>query len=144
MGKLKWIVCVLLVVGAFSACSVNDEIPLSVPCGNPVVENQNVYAATSTSNYTITNVSIERNCLSITISSSGCSGQSWAGSLIAAEEQPPSIPAQRDLRFALTNDEACLAVFERTFMFDISNIRIDDPDLLVLNLEGWNQQIVVN
>ena len=144
MGKLIRIVFFVCVVGILGSCSVNDEIPLSAACGNLVTEDQSFYDAISTNNYTITGVSIDRNCLTISISSSGCSGNSWAGTLVAAEDQQPSIPPKRELRLSLINNEACLAVFQRSFTFNLNNIRPDDSEILVLDLEGWDQQIILN
>ena len=81
------------------------------------------------------------NCLTITLTSSGCDGNSWTASLIDSGLQTASIPPQRHVRLSLTNNETCLAVFERIYTFDINS---GDTETVIYNIEGWNIPIVIN
>lgn len=140
MRKLLFLILILL-----CSCSTNNDSALaSAPCGDFVIENQAMYNATDISNYTITDVNVLNNCITVRITSSGCNGNSWTASLIDSEQETLSIPPERFLRFELTNNEACQSVFERSYTFDIGMIRPAGSGTLVLNLDGWNAPIVVN
>lgn len=128
----------------FNSCSVNNDTFLQVACGNPVVIDNAAFASTVVANYTIKGVSISENCLTITITSSGCSGNTWEASLVDSGEQTNGLPPQRFLKLVLTNNESCLSVFERSFTFDISSIRSQQSEVILLNIRGWDSQIVLN
>ena len=139
MRNLLFLILILL-----CSCSVNSDAAIIEPCGDFVIENQSMYNATDTSNYTITDVNVLNNCITVRLTSSGCDGNSWTASLIDSEQETLSIPPERFLRLELTNNEACQAVFERSYTFDIGMIRPAGSGTLVVNLEGWNAPIVVN
>lgn len=140
MGKLmkkKFLILLALTV-LFFKC---DEKDIDVNYENEnVVVNNSLYNQTETNNYTITNVQLTENELTVKISSSGCSGDSWKAILVDANLILESFPIQRNIKLALENNEACLAVFEKEFTFDISTLK-EDYESLYLNLEGWNSQI---
>ena len=140
MRKLLFLVLILL----YSCSSSSDSALALEPCGDFVIENQTIYDATDISNYTTTDVNVLNNCITVRITSSGCDGNSWTASLIDSEQETLSIPPERFLRLELTNNEACQSVFERSYTFDISTIRVTGSGTLVLNLDGWNSPIVIN
>ncbi|MGK0414842.1 MAG: hypothetical protein ACJA1B_003071 [Polaribacter sp.] len=100
----------------------------------------NLYQETTTNNYTITDVQLDGHLLTIKISSSGCRENSWKAILVDANEILESNPIQRNIKLSLENYEACLAVFEREFTFDITILKEEFPEV-IFNLEGWNHQI---
>ncbi|WP_299714358.1 hypothetical protein [uncultured Tenacibaculum sp.] len=102
------------------------------------------YENTSSDNYTITDVSIENNILTINISSSGCSGDLWIINLIDSGEVSESFPPKRNLRLELINNEACLAVFSREIQFNLTELRVTDANQILLQLENWDQEINYN
>jgi hypothetical protein len=103
----------------------------------------NLYQETTTNNYTITDVQLEGHLLTIKISSSGCSANSWKAILVDANEILESDPIQRNIKLSLENNEACLAVFEKQFTFDITILKEEFSEV-IFNLEGWNHQIKYN
>lgn len=123
------------------SCNNDNNEPLLQD--ESVIISNSVYNSTTTNNYTITDVKIDGNSLTIKISSSGCSGDSWKAVLVDANEILESNPVQRNIKLALENNEACLAVFEKEFTFDISILTTSFSELF-LNLEGWNTQIYYN
>lgn len=139
MGKLKNLLILIASVFAFISCNdKNDAIILE---NETVIINTTLYNKTATNNYTITNVVLNGNLLTLTIASSGCGSESWTAVLIDANEILESEPIQRNIKLFLKNNEACLAYFERDFTFDISILK-EGFSKVNLNLEGWNQQII--
>lgn len=140
MGKLKRISLLILMacLCLFTSCDeTKDAIDLE---NQTVIINNNLYKETATNNYTITDVQLNGNNLTIKISSSGCDSNSWKAVLIDANIILESFPEQRNIKLALENNEACLAVFEKEFTFDISILKENFSEI-TLNLEGWNTQI---
>lgn len=130
-----------MLILAFNSCNEsNDDLDIQ---NETVIIDNSFYKETTTNNYTITNIKLESNFLTIKISSSGCSGDSWQAVLVDANEILESNPIQRNIKLALENQESCLAVFENEFTFDISELK-DGYDTISLNLEGWNTQIFYN
>ncbi|UAM98093.1 hypothetical protein K8354_17730 [Polaribacter litorisediminis] len=103
----------------------------------------NLYQETATNNYTITDVQLDEHLLTIKISSSGCSANSWKAILVDANEILESDPIQRNIKLSLENNEACLAVFGREFTFDITILKEEFAEV-IFNLEGWHHQIKYN
>ncbi|WP_026776052.1 hypothetical protein [Polaribacter sp. Hel_I_88] len=126
----------------FFNCSEKTE-PTLQSCNECVLVNNTLFNETKTTNYTITNVVLIDNFLTITISSSGCNAASWKATLIDANQILESNPIQRNLKVLLENNEACLAVFEKDFTFNIQKLK-ENQDAIILNLEGWDNQINYN
>jgi len=114
----------------------NDAITLE---HESVIINNVLYNETI-NNYIITDVQLNGNLLTIKISSSGCNSNNWKAVLIDANEILESFPLQRNIKLYLENNEACLAVFEKEFTFNIAVLK-DGFSEIVLNLNGWNNQI---
>lgn len=135
MKKILFLILILLY-----SCNTETAI-IDDPCGDSIIVDQTIFDNTDTSNYTITEVSLLNNCLTIVLTSSGCDGNSWDTSLFDSGIQTASIPPQRNLRLALINNEACSALIERSYTF---NINSNDSETIIYNLEGWNNPIIIN
>lgn len=123
----------------FNACE--DDTPTSTNCDDLIEISPNRYQAGASNNYTISQVSIVENCMEITYSSSGCSGNSWEASLLDAGEVLESFPIQRRIKMILNNEEACQAIFTKTTSFDLSPIQTENYTEIMLNLDGYSEQI---
>ncbi len=134
----KKVLVIIVVFLSFTTC--NDNKSSSIFQNESVIINNKLYESTVTNNYTITDVKLENNLLTLKISSSGCSTEDWNAVLIDANEILESYPVQRNIKLALENNEACLAVFEKEFTFNILTLKEDFSEFY-LNLEGWNTQI---
>lgn len=135
---------VLLGIIYFLCCiACNETIDDPILQNEAVVINSGLYNATNSNNYTITDVSVNANLLTLKISGSGCSGDSWKAVLVDANQILESYPIQRNIKLALENKEACLAVFEKEFTFDVSVLKENYTEI-ILNLDGWNAQIRIN
>ena len=132
-----------LIISIFLFISCNEKNDNFDVQNESVIINNNLYNITASNNYTITDVQLNENLLTIKIGSSGCDGKSWKAVLVDANEILESQPIQRNIKLSLENNEACLAVFEQEFTFDISILK-EGFSKIILNLEGWNSQINYN
>lgn len=132
----------LVTIFAFFACSETKETTLDV-CNECVVIDNTLYNKTQTNNYTINHVVLNEGFLTLKISASGCSGNSWVATLVDANQILESNPIQRNIRISFQNKEACLAVFEKEFTFNIKELKQNKSEI-ILNLDGWNTQINYN
>lgn len=96
---------------------------------------------TSTTNYSITEVQLDGDCLEFTISSSGCDPDLWEMNLLSTNSFFTVFPLQRAVKLKLINDQACQAVFQKTLAFDLIPYQIDGQNSVPLNIEGWNEQV---
>jgi len=106
-----------------------------------VMVDKNLFDQTETDNYSITDVVLEGDLLKLSIGSSGCSGDTWVPILVDSGDVLESFPVQKQLKLNLVNQEACLAVINKTYEFDLTTIQLEDYDTIILNLEGWNESI---
>ena len=143
MGKLMIQKTLILLSLILSFISCNDQNKLDHLQNESVIINESLYKETNSNNYSISNATLNGDLLTIKISSSGCSADSWSAILIDANEVLESNPIQRNIKLSLENNEACLAVFESEFIFDIKILK-EDFASIILNLEGWNTQINYN
>ncbi len=95
----------------------------------------------NTSNYVITEVELNNDCLKIAFGSSGCGTELWKENLYSTDAFYTVFPLQRALKMELINEELCLAVFQKTVSFDLTPFQIDGQSELPLNIYGWNEQI---
>ncbi len=125
-----------------SSCSVREASGVEV-CGEFAIEDESNYVSTTSSNYRIKEVLAVGNCITVTIEASGCSGDRWRGTLYFSELIVETTPNQRYSKLSLVTNEACLAVIEKSFTFNIGNMRPDNEPFM-LKLEGLDQPIVIN
>ncbi|WP_442264871.1 DUF6970 domain-containing protein [Tenacibaculum sp. ZS6-P6] len=111
---------------------------------NQLIIDEGRYNATNTDSYSITLVSIQNNILTLEVTSSGCSGDSWVMNLIDSDEISESFPPQRNLKLELINNEACTSVVTKEVKFNISQLQVTRINQVILNLNGWNSPINYN
>ena len=99
------------------------------------------FNALNTSNYVITEVVLNNDCLKITFGSTGCGTELWEENLFSTDTFYTVFPLQRALKMELINDELCQAEFLKTVSFDLTPFQIDGQSELPLNIDGWNEQI---
>jgi hypothetical protein len=138
----KTILAYFSIIMLFIGCSETKDLEINL-CNECVIVNKTVYNSTNTANYSITAVSVSGDLLTINISASGCSGNSWNATLVDANSIAESFPIQRNIKISLENNEACLAVITKDFTFNIKELK-ENESTIILNLEGWNEQIIYN
>lgn len=136
----------LLLFSVFLSCSessTKDVVNANCDKQSQIITEQ-AYNELSTANYMITAVTLNTDCLDVTISSSGCNSNSWEMNLFSTNNFPDSFPLQRNLKLQLINNEACLAVFQKTVSFDLTPLQIQGQNQIKFNIDGWQEQIVYN
>lgn len=140
ISKSLIIVAILLL----SACTKKNNAVDNPSCGKAVIIDQNSYTKTDTTNYIITNATINGNCLEISFGSSGCSGNTWITELVDADAVLESNPVQRKIKLKLTNNELCAAAFKKTVSFDISKLKVSGTKKIILGLAGHSDPLIYN
>lgn len=130
----------------FVGCKGDDSLccphPNPTNCNKFSVIDETKYQQTNTSNYTITNVVINGDCLEITVSASGCNPNNWNMNFIASENVVETLPIQWYTKVELINNETCQAVFQKTVSFDLTPLKDDGQNQVQINIEGWNSSIM--
>lgn len=131
-----FLICILC-----SCDTSDDDPPRSSKCGILAEVNESRWRSANTDGYMIESVMLDGDCLEITIGASGCDGESWEVRLFDAAAIAESLPPQRSIRIDFSNQELCQAFFQRTFVFDLTPLRVSSNSVF-LNLDGWEDQIL--
>lgn len=139
MKNIIWIVACIVML---ASCEKEDqEID---GCGEDVLLSTQSYENNSSDAFVITSVVVDEDgCLSVTISASGCDGDTWETDLIAEENVVYTDPPRRNIRLTLENSEECLAVITKTFSFNVDELKADSGDMILL-ITGFNGGITIN
>lgn len=121
----------------FMNTQCDEDDVQSSPCDQMVVIDNGFYNAANSDEYSLQNAEIIDNCLSLSISASGCDGSSWSMVLVDSGAVAESSPEQRFLKFVFTNNEECLAVLSQERSFDLSNLQVEGSNEILLNIEGF-------
>ena len=125
------------------SCNSNDEPTIENKCNvsSEIISSED-FSAVSYSNYVITKVEINEDCIEITFSSSGCGTELWKEHLFSVDSFYTTFPYQRALKMELINEELCEANFIKTVSFNLIPLQLEGQDLLPLNIYGWNEQVI--
>jgi len=99
------------------------------------------FDALTTTGFGITEVSLDEDCLIVTIGDSGCNPDNWDMSLYSTNAFNTGSPTVRAVKVDLINNEACLAVFEKTMSFDLLPFQLENQNEIMLAIDGWAAQI---
>ena len=123
-------------------CNSNDEPTIENKCNvlSEIISSE-AFSAVSTTNYEITKVEINEDCIEITFGSSGCGTELWEEHLFSVDDFYTIFPLQRDLKMELINEELCEAYFIKTVSFNLTPLQIDGQNIVPLNIYGWNEQV---
>ena len=130
--------CLLL----FANCDDNDDTTVeddtTSNCDSEVLVSASEYAASESDDFMIDSLEINEDCLEVTYSGGGCDGSTWITRLIDSEQILESFPIQRNLVFELTDNEDCEALFIRTVFFDISDLKVEDGEVILNIVNAQN------
>ncbi|WP_178989757.1 hypothetical protein [Winogradskyella schleiferi] len=121
-------------------CS-DDDVTILTDCSEVIIDN-NAYETAESDYYSVVNIVFNGDCLTLDLSASGCDGNTWEFTLIDSGNIAESMPPQRYLKLSLFNNEACLAVFSREESFDLTPLRVDGTNEVLLNIEGFEEPIL--
>ena len=137
---MKKILILTLIGLTFLNCSDDDNGNQS-SCDFETLISAGQYANAPSDQLTVNSLEIDDNCLKINFSSGGCSGDTWELKLIDSGDILESLPAQRNLRLSLKNEELCEAYIRKELTFDISNLQIDENQVQ-LNITNGDESIL--
>ena len=138
---MKKIVGIIVLGLLMFSCSDNDVI-IENDCDAQAIISSEDYTNTSSTGPTINSIEITDDCLKVSYSAGGCSGDTWELKLIDSEATTKSFPAQRSLMFSLKDEEECEALITKEITFDISNLQIEGDDKVRLNIANLDNSIL--
>ena len=138
--KSKIVILLIISLGIL-ACKMNSVNNNSNSCDQTTIISSEQYKNEPSDQLTINSLELNKNCLKINFSSSGCSGDTWDLKLIDSEEILESLPLQRNLRLSLKNEELCEAYITKELTFDISNLQVSGNQI-ALNIANSNNKIL--
>lgn len=131
----------MVVVFGLISCDKEDE--KQSDCGDYAIVSMEDYDNADTSSFEISNVATEGSCITITIHSSGCDGNTWNAELVDLGDINESLPPQRSLRLILENNEVCNAYISKDFSFELEELS-EGYDQVTFHLKDYDQSILVN
>jgi hypothetical protein len=117
-------------------CDEDDYVRDS-NCGQPVIVDSAFFESAISMDYELVSFDINDDCLNIEVSSSGCDGVTWSMVLVDSGEVEELTPNQRHLKFVFTNEEDCLTVLNQSRIFNLTALRVDGVNEVILNIEGF-------
>lgn len=130
----------LLCVSCFKDADDNLRLTLCDTVSKIVSESE--FSNIETSNYIITDVELNGDCLQITIQTGGCDPNFMGMGLYSPDAFYGQHPANRQLKVELDNNQLCDALFSKTVSFDVTPLRLEDQNELELLIDGWQASIV--
>ena len=100
-----------------------DESPSECDCYKDVIISETEYEHAPAESFTIQEMKIKDDCLTIKFSASGCDGKSWNVKLIGWGNYDKSNPPQTTLKLSLNNKEECLAVISKEVSFNLKPLK---------------------
>ena len=140
---MKKVIFILGLIVTFSCSSDDDNgqiIETSCDALSEVLVNDDFEAIASTG-FGITQVTVDEDCLLVTIGDSGCNPDNWDMNLYSTDAFFTSLPTVRAVKVEVINNEACLAAFEKTRSFDLIPFQLENQNEIILVIEGWATQI---
>ncbi|WP_298760463.1 hypothetical protein [uncultured Psychroserpens sp.] len=110
-------------------------------CSNSVSPNQEAYFSDIGEDFTISEIQIEGDCLTGVINFTGSCSTDITLNLIDSEAILESLPLQRNIKLVLDYDNSCDTEITRSFSFNLTPIRVDDENLLELNILGLDNTL---
>ncbi len=133
LKRFTFLMCLPLLV-LNTTCDDDDMADSS--CGVPVVIDNSYYEMAVSSDFELIDFNINDDCLTVDIGASGCDGETWSLVLVDSGNVAESSPEQRFLKLIFSNNETCLAVLSQTRVFNLSSLRVEGTNEILLNIEG--------
>jgi len=130
----RLIILILFPFVAILSCSIKGDDDSKQICKDVIIDNEQHRNAQSNT-FEIIGITSEKNCLKITIRYGGGCGEVNA-ELVDSGDILESDPVQRNLRVVFVDDDACEALIQKDFLFDITNLQIENNDRVLLKFQG--------
>lgn len=141
---MKKLILTLFILGFFLGCTEDDNNePNNSNCDQEIIINDSLFSNAPNDDFDFVNVEINGDCLEITIRYGGGCGDVEL-KLIAPEVFIYTNPPQKDIRLSFKDDDDCKALIQKKISFDLTPIRTIIVNKVLLNLTGWNDQLIYN
>ena len=121
-----------------SSCNNDDGTATGSDCVMTKIIDENTFNELSTENYQLDNIILNDNCMEITLTSTGCDGKTWELNLYGLE----TTTIEKPVKLELINEETCLAIVKKTISFNLTPLRVEGQNEVLINIEGWNEPII--
>ena len=145
MKLLRYITFGMMLLLCLTSTQCEDDDccgPDPVSCEKQVVIDDEIYGQESPALAVISAATIEGDCLIISFGASGCDGASWVYDVVFSTAVAESLPVQRAARFNLVNEEDCDAFLTQETSFDLSVFQQFNENPILINLEGWDGELL--
>lgn len=116
-----------------------DDGTIIEPCGVEIQIDNSAYMEADS--HLIEEFVINDDCITLTVADSGCDSGNWVMTLIDSGNIAESMPPQRFLKLALVNDEVCLAFLTKQETFDLTPLKVEGLNEVILNIDGLTESI---
>lgn len=124
-----------------------DTAPRVTDCGTEIQVRDPLPRMTS-DNFQVVSARAEGQCLTVTISATGCSAAGWQLALWSTGEIRESLPTQTSALLIFddgvgANEMTCQAIIEETYQFDLAPLLADGDLPTQLELTGTETTVLV-
>lgn len=138
--KFKITLLALITVLMIS-CSNDDDGPDSPLENSTTIRvDDDLFSNAPDDDLWITAATITGNMLNITIDYGGGCGEVFYD-LVTDDNYTATDPIQKNIRLAFDDKDNCEASVELQLSFDLTAIQLSSTDSLLINLDGWAEQI---
>lgn len=132
----------LITLSIFLAnCKKNNDTPVNENKNRTIIVDKTLYETAANDAFDFTDVEIIDDSLHVTFSYGGGCGDIEV-KLIDSESIMESMPVQRNIRLSLKDNDDCKMQKIGVFSFDLKPIRINDDNEVLLNIAGWDTQLL--
>lgn len=136
----KIFLLIILSLGVLlSACEKEDDNNSSN--FNFVIVDANLYNNVSSDEFDLHHAEIIDDSIKITIRYGGGCGDVEV-KLFDSGAIMESLPVQRNIRISFLDNDHCEAYLTEEFSFNLTSVRVDNENQVVLNLNGWDEQLL--
>lgn len=137
---MKKYLITLLVLGSLLSC---EKFPLPSPCGESIIVDGELFENAPRDEFILNSASITGDCLNLNISYGGGCG-SIETKLLTNDVITLSNPPQMQVRLSLKDEDLCEALVTKDLSFDLKAIRTFGAGKIIINLNGWDQELIYN
>lgn len=138
------IVCLLLVIFIMIDCKNDDNTMSSILINsNEIRVNDDLFLNAPNDDFEIITATITGNNINLTIVyGGGCNNIYY--DLLTSKDYIETNPIQKNMRLAFDDKDNCEAAVELELSFDLTQIQVSSTDKIIINLDGWYDQIDYN
>ena len=124
----------------------NDEytfLKMTPGICRPVVNGNRAFREVRSDDFDLLDVRVADRCLEVLIGYGGGCEDDIGIILVGGGDYAESLPPQLAVKIAVEDNDPCEAYLRRIYYFDLTELQYEGLDELQLNLEGWDEPILV-